>query len=88
MWPNSQFPGDLVTFTQEILNGNLHILCSDGSAYIREIEKIEKLFRKLSKLVLKPGVADRASTPYQLIRIKKSRQILVLLSLLIWGINL
>ena len=30
MWPNRQFPADLVTFTQEIFNGKLHFLCSDG----------------------------------------------------------
>ena len=24
MWPNPQFPVDLVTFTKEILNGKLH----------------------------------------------------------------
>ena len=29
MGPNSQFPADLVTFTEEILNGKLHFLCSD-----------------------------------------------------------
>ena len=28
MWPNPQFPPDLVTFTGEILNGKLHFLCS------------------------------------------------------------
>ena len=28
MWPNPQFPADLVTFTEEILNGKLHFLCS------------------------------------------------------------
>ena len=28
MWPNAQFPADLVTFTGEILNGKLHFLCS------------------------------------------------------------
>ena len=28
MWPNSQFPADLVTFTEENLNGKLHFLCS------------------------------------------------------------
>ena len=27
MWPNLQFPADLVTFTEETLNGKLHILC-------------------------------------------------------------
>ena len=26
-----RFPADLVTFTEEILNGKLHILCSDSS---------------------------------------------------------
>ena len=29
MWPNPQFPADLVTFTEEILNGKRHFLCSD-----------------------------------------------------------
>ena len=29
MWPNPQFPVDLVTFNEEILNGKLHFLCSD-----------------------------------------------------------
>ena len=28
MWPNPKFPADLVIFTEEILNGKLHILCS------------------------------------------------------------
>ena len=28
MWPNSQFPADLVTFTEEILNVKPHFLCS------------------------------------------------------------
>ena len=27
MWPNPQFPTDLDTFAEEILNGKLHILC-------------------------------------------------------------
>ena len=29
MWPNPQFPADLVTFTEEILNGKLLFLCSE-----------------------------------------------------------
>ena len=29
MWPNPQFPGDLVTFTEEIVNGKLYFLCSE-----------------------------------------------------------
>ena len=28
MWPNPQFPADLVKFTEEILNGKRHFLCS------------------------------------------------------------
>ena len=28
MWPNPPFPENLVTFTEEILNGKLHFLCS------------------------------------------------------------
>ena len=31
MCPNPQFPPDLVTFTEEILNGKLHFLSSDDS---------------------------------------------------------
>ena len=30
MWPNPQSTADLVTFTEEILNGKLHFLCSVG----------------------------------------------------------
>ena len=28
MWPNPQETADLVTFTEEVLNGNLHFLCA------------------------------------------------------------
>ena len=28
MWPNPEFPADLVTFTEEILNGKVHFLCN------------------------------------------------------------
>ena len=28
MQPNLQFPADLITFTEEILDGKLHFLCS------------------------------------------------------------
>ena len=33
MWPNPQSPADLVTFTEEILKGKLHFLCSVGIMY-------------------------------------------------------
>ena len=32
MWPNPQKTADVVTFTEEILNGNFHFLCSDSVA--------------------------------------------------------
>ena len=31
MWPNPQFPADLVTFAEETLNGKLYFLCSKVS---------------------------------------------------------
>ena len=35
MWPNPQFPVDLVTFTDEIRNGKLHILRSVINWFLR-----------------------------------------------------
>ena len=29
MWPNPQFSADLVTFTEEILDGKLYFLCNE-----------------------------------------------------------
>ena len=40
MWPNPQFPTDLVTFTEEILNGKLHFLST---------AVVESLFIKVAK---------------------------------------
>ena len=31
MWPNPKETADLVPFTEEILNGKLHFLCSVGN---------------------------------------------------------
>ena len=35
MWPNTQFPEDLVTFTEEILNRKFHFLCSEKNSIIK-----------------------------------------------------
>ena len=35
MWSNPQFPLDLVTIDEDILNEKLHILCSDGHDHKR-----------------------------------------------------
>ena len=34
MLPNPQFPADLVTFTEEILNGKRHFLCIDSLSWM------------------------------------------------------
>ena len=34
MWPNPQETSDLITFTEEIPNGKLNFLCSEGGAYM------------------------------------------------------
>ena len=41
MWPNPQFPADLVLFIEEILNGKLHFLCSD---IIKAIDSFGKCY--------------------------------------------
>ena len=35
MRPNPQFPSDLVTFTEEILNGKFYFLCSDVKTVLK-----------------------------------------------------
>ena len=45
MWPNPLETVDLVTFTEEILNGKLHFLCSDGAVrYGNRKNNLYKLF--------------------------------------------
>ena len=38
MWPNPQFAGDLVTFTEKILNGKLHF-CAMGDNFSSKTSK-------------------------------------------------
>ena len=44
MWPNPQFPPDLVTFTREILNRKLHFLRSDLSVYRQVIDLFMQMY--------------------------------------------
>ena len=37
MSPNPQFPADMVTLTEEIVNGKLHFLCSIMMSFIRKV---------------------------------------------------
>ena len=34
MWPSPQETTDLVTFVEEILNGKLHLLCTETSDFL------------------------------------------------------
>ena len=54
-WPNTQFPADLVTLTEEILNGKLHFLCSvsSSSQYLAQTagdDPFKKLNEELPRL--------------------------------------
>ena len=40
MWPNPQETADLVTFTEEILHGKLHFLCSVNVMGTKMVAKI------------------------------------------------
>ena len=48
MWPNLQFPADLVTFTEKILNKKLHFFVRCGKLYLVKISSwsSEKPFEK------------------------------------------
>ena len=50
MWPNPQETADLVTFTEEILNGKLHFLCSEvqENTHFSEFYLNSKLYEKIS----------------------------------------
>ena len=44
MWPNPQFPADLVTFTEEIFHGKLSFLCSvSASIYFGNPERCQQI---------------------------------------------
>ena len=47
MWPNPQFPADLVTFTEEILNGKLHFFVQWKKNTLVKCE--ESRLKKLTK---------------------------------------
>ena len=59
MWPNPQFPADLVTYTEEIHNGKLHFSCSfilyPPSIYLFKVnnENTRAVCKICSKLTIK-----------------------------------
>ena len=54
MWPNPQFPADLVTFTEEILNEKLHFLWRGNRLNTNQINKFKKRLRPLPNKVPNP----------------------------------
>ena len=56
MWPNPQFPADLVTFTEEILNGDF-IFCAVTK--VEQIFKVEHLRTNFFLYTVRVYVPDR-----------------------------
>ena len=71
MWPNLQFPADLVTFAEEILDGKLPFLCSSRSRYDPSskanfnfvINKISGMYLLNSTLCLDADLGEREDYP-------------------------
>ena len=53
MWPKTQFPVDLVTFTEEILDGKLNFLCNVEKCFevLLELNRLEATL-KIDRLSL------------------------------------
>ena len=51
MWPNLQFLADLVTFTEEILNGKFHFLCSEKCT--KRKFNLQPVSRRLGEMIFK-----------------------------------
>ena len=57
MWPNPEFSADLATFTEEILNGKPHFLCTEliWNGFVTKKLSVSKsnLFLEYSNLFLR-----------------------------------
>ena len=51
MWPNPQFPADLVTFPEEILNGKLHFLCCAIWDHLHNLKNVKSIHGVVLHLV-------------------------------------
>ena len=60
MWPNLQVTVDLVTFTEEILHGKLHFLCSVRIQWACEINLEKRLQNVESKNENENGIQDES----------------------------
>ena len=67
MWLNPQFPADLVTFTEEILNATLHFFCS--------ADTVSKVPQSTDKGLLKKSISkmnEKSQLPLGLVWIVKT----------------
>ena len=67
MWLNPQFPADLVTFTEEILNATIHFLCS--------ADTVSKVAQSTDKGLLRKSISmmnEMAAGPLGLVWIVKT----------------
>ena len=51
MWPNPQFPADLVTFPEEILNRKLHFLCCAIWDHLHNLKNVKSIHGVVLHLV-------------------------------------
>ena len=51
MWPNPQYPSDLLTFAEEIFNGKLHFLCSGCEFNVKDIQRKYNTFSESLKYI-------------------------------------
>ena len=63
MWPNPQETADLVTFTEEILNGILHFLCSEMELHWITFSAASQYFRTGVRYVLSNFYLSPYDTP-------------------------
>ena len=91
MWPNSTETADLVTFTEEILNGKFYFLCSDvktvlkllltipvvidSTASVQETRNWEKKWSMAENLRLKETEKDFEMINKKSLRKKKSKAV-------------
>ena len=71
MWPNPHETEDLVTFTEEMLNGKLQFLCRDicikmNSLLIQKIAVTYKYKKKHAENMVKTVSTSEALTKYEL----------------------
>ena len=64
MWQNLQETVDLVTFTEEILNGKLHFLCSGVTFFHQNVKKLDVLHFLLDLLTFcNPLFEEKSQIP-------------------------